>query len=256
MVELSRKGFSPSTRARKLSAIRQIYRFAVEENWRKDDPVQQLPTPRKVRALPKSLSVNEIEKILVTARKFGKSQTEKCRNACIFELLYATGMRVSELVELPVASTRGDPTVLLVKGKGGRERIVPLTKAATGTLAEWLLIRDAEMERRMGTACGREHYLFPSSGKSGHLTRERVYGIARGIAVASGITSERVTPHTFRHAIATHLLENGANLRAIQKLLGHADIATTEIYTHVMEDRLKSLVLEKHPLGKMSREDF
>ena len=250
LVELSNKEMAASTRARKLSAIRQFYRFAVEENWRADNPVQQLPSPRKARLLPKSLSVIEVDKFLATSRKFGRTPVERCRNACIFELLYATGMRISELVELPVAAVRGDPRVLLIKGKGGKERIVPLTKVSIEALSAWLPLRDAEMERRRGGEGRSSHYLFPSRGRSGHLTRVRVYGIAKEIAAASGVAPEKVTPHTFRHAIATHLLENGADLRAIQKLLGHADIGTTEIYTHVLEDRLKRLVLEQHPLER------
>ena len=149
---------------------------------------------------------------------------------------------------MPVAAARGDPRVLLIKGKGGRERIVPLTKMAAAALSTWLSARDAECDRRNRGKIPDSRFLFPSRGKSGHLTRVRVYGIAKELAVASGVPPEKVTPHTFRHAIATHMLENGADLRAIQKLLGHADIGTTEIYTHVLEDRLRRLVLERHPL--------
>ena len=167
------------------------------------------------------------------------------------EVLYATGSRVSELVSLPVAAARGNPKLLLMRGKGGKERILPLSEPARLALSAWLARRDALEEiahNDRGVPSSR--YLFPSRGKSGHLTRHRFYQLIKELAVAAGITPSRVTPHTLRHAFATHLLARGADLRAIQTLLGHSDIATTEIYTHVLEDRVKEIVLEHHPLAR------
>lgn len=245
--ELLGKGLSPSTRSRKLSAIRQFYQFVREEGWRDDIPTLGVPSPKRPKSLPKTLTVDEVLAILEAARSHGRSDKEKVRNACIFEVLYATGMRVSELVELPVAAARGNPELLLVKGKGGKERMVPLALPARTALAEWLQARDAT---RSGKVQKPSKYLFPSRGRSGHLTRIRVYSLIKEVAVCAGIAPEKVSPHTLRHAIATHLLANQADLRTIQVILGHSDIATTEIYTHVLDEHLKSLVFDKHPLAR------
>ncbi len=250
LIALDDQGMSRATRARRLSAIRQFYRFSFEEGWRADNPAIQIKGPGRDKRLPKTLSEDEVERLLVAAREAGRG-VDKLRNACLMELLYATGMRVSELVSLPVAAARGDPKMLLIRGKGGKERMVPLSPPARAALAEWLTVRD-EMEdlARIEKGHAPSKFLFPSHGKAGHLTRHRFYGLIKEIAVAAGVSPGKVTPHTLRHAFATHLLARGADLRAIQTLLGHADVATTEIYTHVLDERLTELVLKHHPLAK------
>jgi len=247
LVDCEAQGLARATRARRLSAIRQVYRFAFEEGWRDDNPAIRLKGPGKDRKLPGTLSVDEVEALIAAARKPGR---DRLRNICLMELLYATGMRVSELVGLPVSAARGDPGMLLVRGKGGKERMVPLSTPAREALADWLAERDATEEA--SPACGKSasRYLFPSRGSSGHLTRHRFYGLIKELAVAAGISPSKVTPHTLRHAFATHLLANGADLRAIQTMLGHADVSSTEIYTHVLDARLRDLVLKHHPLQR------
>ena len=250
IIQLDDEGFSQSTGARRLSAIRQFYRFAFEERWREDNPAIRIKGPPRTKALPKTLSEEDVDRLLVAARVTGRAG-DRVRNACLMELLYATGMRVSELVSLPVSSTRGDPRMLLVRGKGGKERLVPLSPPARQALVEWLAVRDEAAEKdRIAKGTPASVFLFPSRGKSGHLTRHRFYLLIKELAVAAGVAPDNVTPHTLRHAFATHLLARGADLRSIQTLLGHADIATTEIYTHVLEDRLKELVLEHHPMAR------
>ena len=247
---LARSGTAPSTRARKLSAIRQLYKFAFESGFRSDMPALDVRHPKLPRTLPGTLSEKEVEAMIVAAHSHGRNAYEKLRNACLLELLYATGMRVSELVELPAAGVRGNPHAITVKGKGGKERLVPLSGPSRKALSEWLRVRDEEEERRGRAGGAQSRHLFPSRGKLGHVTRVRVYTLIKEIAAAAGIDPEKVTPHKFRHAVATHLLANGADLISIQTLLGHADVGTTEIYTHVVDERLKSLVLEHHPLAK------
>ncbi|MFS4583177.1 site-specific tyrosine recombinase XerD [Phaeobacter sp. C3_T13_0] len=244
------EGLARATRARRLSAIKQIYRFAFDEGWRADNPAIQIKGPGRQKALPKTLEVIEVDRLLDAARQSGRSQSDRLRNTCMMELLYATGMRVSELVGLPVAAARGDPRMLLVMGKGGKERMVPLSPPARDALAVWLSVRDKADEIAVAKGAAPSRFLFPSRGKSGHLTRHRFYLLIKEFAVSGGIPPEAVSPHTLRHAFATHLLANGADLRAIQALLGHADIATTEIYTHVLDARLSELVLEHHPLAR------
>ena len=250
LASIEAAGLAATTRARRLSAIRQFYRFVLSEGWRPDDPAARIAGPRPVRKLPGTLSVEEVERLLAAARDKPGSEAAKARLLCLMELLYATGLRVSELVSLPAAAARGNPRMLLVTGKGGRERMVPLSDAARAAMADWLIERDrAEAERRR--AGGRPSpWLFPSRGKLGHLTRIAFYNAVKSLAVQAGLDPARISPHTLRHAFATHLLANGADLRAIQQLLGHADVSTTEIYTHVLDERLKSLVLEKHPLAQ------
>jgi integrase/recombinase XerD len=249
LVHCDAQGLAVSTRARRLSAIRQLYRFAFEEGWRADNPAIQIRGPGREQRLPKVLSEAEVDRLLTAARSHGRLE-DRVRNACLVELLYATGLRVSELVGLPVAAARGNPQMLLVRGKGGRERMVPLSPPARAALTEWLALRDGaeEIARTQGRAPS--PFLFPSTGKEGHLTRHRFYGLIKEIAVAGGVSPSKVTPHTLRHAFATHLLANGADLRAIQTLLGHADVSTTEIYTHVLDERLKTLVQTHHPLAR------
>ena len=244
------QGLSKATRARRLSAIRQIYRFAVEENWRTDNPAIRISGPGRAPGLPQTLTLPEVEAILAAACNTGRSPGDRLRNACLFELAYASGMRVSELVELPASSVRGDPRMILVRGKGGKERMVPLSTPARAALAAWLAHRDAEEEAdRIQGRAGSRH-LFPGRGAAGHLTRQQMFVLVKEVALSAGVDSARVTPHTLRHAFATHLLAGGADLRVIQTLLGHADLSTTEIYTHVLDGHLKSLVFDHHPLAR------
>lgn len=249
LVTLEAAGLAPATRARRLSAIRQIYRFGFEEGWRADNPAIRIKGPQRAKRLPKTLSEDEVDRLLLAATEHGRP-VDRLRNTCLMELLYATGMRVSELVSLPVSAGRGDPKMLLVRGKGGKERMVPLSPPARDAMAAWIERRD-EMEdlARLEKGSAPSKFLFASRGKSGFLTRHRFYLLIKEIAVAAGVSPETVTPHTLRHAFATHLLAHGADLRAIQTLLGHADIGTTEIYTHVLEERLRDLVLEHHPMA-------
>ena len=250
LIGLDADGMSRATRARRLSAIKQFYRFAFEEGWRADNPAIRIKGPGRDKRLPKTLSEEEVDRLLDAARGLERLD-DRLRNVCLMELLYATGMRVSELVSLPASAARGDPRMLLIRGKGGKERMVPLSPPARDALSEWLKRRD-ELEElgRLEKGKSVSTFLFPSHGKMGHLTRHRFYSLIKELAVIAGVSPAKVTPHTLRHAFATHLLARGADLRAIQTLLGHADVATTEIYTHVLDERLKDLVLEQHPLAK------
>ncbi|MBF9033826.1 tyrosine recombinase [Rhodobacterales bacterium HKCCE2091] len=250
-IALEAQGLAVATRARRLSSIRQFYRFAHDEGLRDDNPSLRIKGPGRERRLPKTLRVAEVDRLLDAARAHGRSHAERMRNSCLLQVLYATGMRVSELVSLPDSAVRGNPDMVLIRGKGDKERMVPLSSAARDAIADWLSVRDPEEERK-ARATGRpaSRFLFPSRGKSGHLTRVRFFLLVKEIAVRAGIPPDSVTPHTLRHAFASHLLAGGADLRSIQTLLGHTDISTTEIYTHVLDERLKSLVLERHPLAR------
>ena len=249
LVSLEASGLAPATRARRLSAIRQLYRFAFEEGWRTDNPAARISGPKRAKRLPKTLSEADVDALLNAARETGR-KTDRIRNTCMMELLYATGMRVSELVSLPVAAARGNPQMLLVRGKGGKERMVPLSPPARAAIIDWLGVRDAsEDTARIQSGTPVSKFLFPSRSKAGHMTRHRFYLMIKEFAAAGGVSPAKVTPHTLRHAFATHLLARGADLRAIQTLLGHADVGTTEIYTHVLEERLKTLVLDHHPMA-------
>ena len=241
-------GLAKSTRARRLSAIKQIMRFAVEEDWRADNPTLRLTGPGRDQRLPQTLCVAEVEALITAARTLPRDQL---RNTCLMEVVYAAGLRVTELVSLPMAAARGDPAMLLVRGKGGKERLVPLSAPAKHAMAAWLLVRDAQDEaarKAKGTLPSK--FLFPSRGAAGHLSRQQFFLLIKEFAMQAGIAPARVTPHTLRHAFATHLLAGGADLRSIQTMLGHADLATTEIYTHVLDARLRDLVLDHHPLAK------
>ncbi|MCU0856393.1 MAG: site-specific tyrosine recombinase XerD [Rhodobacteraceae bacterium] len=251
LVGCEAEGLSRATRARRLSAIRQLFRFAFEEGWRTDNPAIRIPGPGKDRRLPKTLTVPEVDGLIAAARRHGRER-DRVRNTCLLELLYATGMRVSELVELPVSAARGDPAMLLVRGKGDKERMVPLSPPARAALAAWLRVRDEAEEAGRARGLAPSRHLFPSKGSTGHLTRHRFYLLVKALAAEAGIDPDKVTPHTLRHAFATHLLANGADLRVIQTLLGHADVSTTEIYTHVLHERLSELVLTHHPLARTS----
>lgn len=248
---LEADGLAASTRARRLSSLKQLYRFAYEEGWRTDNPTLHITGPRRSRKLPSTLSIAEVDALLDTAETHGRTKGDRLRNHCLMQILYATGLRVTELVSLPVAALRGDPQMLLVLGKGGKERMVPLSRPARAAITAWLAHRDAaEDQARHETGAKPSPFAFPSRGKSGHLTRVRFFTLIKELSAQAGIDPAQVTPHTLRHAFATHLLQNGADLRAIQTLLGHADIATTEIYTHILDERLRQLVLEKHPLAR------
>ncbi|TCL09243.1 integrase/recombinase XerD [Shimia isoporae] len=247
------QGLAQSTRARKLSSIKQLYRFAFEEGWRGDNPAIRIKGPGRSKRLPKTLDVAEVDQLLQAARATGRTKEDRLRNTCLMELLYATGMRVTELVSLPASAARGDPQMLLVLGKGGKERMVPLSPDAREALQTWLAIRDKAQDEALSKGKPPSRFLFPSRGKSGHVTRHWFHTLIKDLAVQGGVNPEKVTPHTLRHAFATHLLANGADLRSIQTLLGHADVATTEIYTHVLDERLRTLVTEHHPLAKSDK---
>lgn len=254
LVHCDAQGLSKATRARRLSAIRQLFRFSVDEGWRADNPALRIAGPGKVARLPKTLTRDEVTRLIDAARTKGRSPADRLRNAALLELLYATGLRVTELVGLPVAAVRGHPRMILVRGKGDKERMVPLSAPARTALAEWLACRDAgeEAARKTGQNAGHppSRFLFPGDGRDGHMTRQHFHLMLKDIAVLAGLSPARVTPHVLRHAFATHLLAGGADLRVIQTLLGHADVATTEIYTHVLDDHLKKLVLTHHPLAR------
>ncbi len=245
LLGLDDQGYAQATRARKLSAIRQLFRFAFQEGWRVDDPAGLIKGFGARKKIPVIISEADVEKLLETTKLTGKSNYDRCRNTCMMELLYATGMRVTEMVSLPVNALRGNPKMILVRGKAGRERMVPISDDARNAANSWLVLRDDRMvEKRKSSV-----FLFPAASKTGHFSRVQFFTLLKGIAVHAGLDPATISPHTLRHAFATHLLANGADLRVIQTLLGHADISTTEIYTHVLDARLKSLVLEKHPLA-------
>jgi integrase/recombinase XerD len=247
--ELSRRGFNAATLARRLSAIRQLYRFLYAEGLRQNDPAAVLEGPKRSRPLPKTLSIAEVDRLLRAAAISDReaSVRERLRTArlcCLVETLYATGMRVSELVALPASAARRDARVIVVRGKGNKERMVPLNNAAKNAMTAYLnLLAESGVD-------GHSKWLFPSFGESGHLTRQHFARELKELAAAAGLRSEQVSPHVLRHAFASHLLHNGADLRVVQTLLGHADISTTQIYTHVLEERLKSLVRDLHPLAE------
>jgi len=250
LADLGRRGFKASSVARRLSAIRQLYRFLYAEGLRTDDPAAVLESPKRAQALPKILSVAEVDSLIAAASAAaadaGASAADRLRAsrlACLLEVLYATGLRVSELVTLPASAARRSERMLIVRGKGGRERIVPLNEAARRAMTDYLALL-GEANRAAS------RWLFPSFGESGHLTRQHFARELKALAAAAGLAPDRVSPHVLRHAFASHLLQNGADLRSVQTLLGHADISTTQIYTHVLEERLKSLVRDLHPLGE------
>jgi integrase/recombinase XerD len=249
LVDLVNRDLSRATRARRLSAIKQFFHFCMEENWRTDHPALQITGPGREKSLPKTITVIDVDRLMESAITLAKGQVERARNACLMQVLYSTGMRVSELMSLPVGACRGEPEYLLIKGKGDKERIVPLSPPASAALILWLYHRDREDERKVSEGHDASPFLFPSRGKLGHLTRHWFYQNIKNWAVNAGIDAGAVTPHTIRHAFATHLLANGADLRVIQTLLGHADLSTTEIYTHVLDGHLRDLVMDHHPLS-------
>lgn len=243
LADAATRQLAPRTLARRLSAMRQFYRFLLVDGARADDPTARLDAPRIGRPLPKILTEDEVGRLIAAAAEWPEAEGVRLR--CILELLYATGLRVSELVTLPVAAAQRDPRVLLVRGKGGKERVVPLSPPARAALAAWL------DRRREFLAEGQpSRWLFPSRGEAGHLTRQRCGQLMKELALAAGLDPARLSPHVLRHAFASHLLAGGADLRSVQQMLGHADIATTQIYTHVQGERLRRLVETAHPLAR------
>ena len=244
---------APRTVARRLSSLRQFYRFLFAENARPDDPTSGVDSPRLGRTLPKILSEDEVTRLLTAARAWRGDDGP--RVLALVELLYATGLRISELISLPAAAAARDPRALTVRGKGGKERMVPLGAPARTALAAYLRARADKMaelaakDQRQPTS----KWLFPSRGGVKHITRHRVAQVLKSLAFAAGIDPTKVSPHVLRHAFASHMLDRGADLRSLQKMLGHADISTTQIYTHVPGERMKTLVRTRHPLARARR---
>ena len=240
---LEADGLSARSAARHLSAVRQLFRFLHGEGVRADNPAQSLRSPKQGRALPKVLSEEEVERLIAAAP--GTGQPEGLRRAALIELLYATGLRISELISLKAGAVARDPEVLLITGKGGRERLVPLNPAARRAVQAWLPHRLSFIKQDSSP------FLFPARSSSGHWTRQQAGRALKQLAVEAGLKPQSVSPHVLRHAFASHLLAHGADLRAVQSMLGHADISTTEIYTHVLDERLRQLVEAHHPLARM-----
>jgi integrase/recombinase XerD len=243
------RGLKPSSSARKLSSIRQFHRFLVADGRRADDPALIVEAPRRGRRLPKILSVAEVGHLLAVSKEGlddgarpAPERLRALRTACLLELLYATGLRVSELVTLPSSAAQTKEPFIHIRGKGGRERLVPLPSEARRTISAY---RAFLIKTLAGAA---RHWLFPADSASGHLTRQAFARDLKACAAAAGIGAARISPHVLRHAFASHLLQNGADLRVVQELLGHADISTTQIYTHVLDERMKAMVRDLHPL--------
>ena len=250
LASLAERGFKPASLARRLSAVRQLYRFLYAEGKRTGDPAAVLEGPKRGRNLPKVLSIEEVDKLLAQARQEMEdsdrpagARLRAARMLCLLEVVYATGLRVSELVALPASAAKRDQRMLVVRGKGGKERMVPLNTAAKRAMTDYLKMQS---ETEIG---GASKWLFPSFGEQGHLTRQHFARELKALGAACGLPGERLSPHVLRHAFASHLLHNGADLRVVQTLLGHSDISTTQIYTHVLEERLKALVRDLHPLA-------
>lgn len=251
LADLDARGFKATSAARRLSSIRQFHKFLYAEGLRGDDPALVLEGPRQGRRLPKVLSVDEVDRLLAVSREGLddaarplRQRLRAARTAALLELLYATGLRVSELVALPRSVARAKSPLISVKGKGGRERLVPLSEPARDLLTRYrALLAEAEPK------AAQSPWAFPAEGESGHLARQVFARDLKDVAAAAGIAAARVSPHVLRHAFASHLLQNGADLRVVQELLGHADISTTQIYTHVLDERMKAMVRDLHPLS-------
>jgi integrase/recombinase XerD len=250
LASIAADGLAPATGARRLSALKRYYRFLLKEGLRADDPAASLSGPKLPRPLPKVLSEADVEALFDAADALPGANGVRAR--ALLELLYAGGLRVTELVGLPLAAFARAERCVIIKGKGGRERLVPLTDAALEAVAAYKLVRPEHLpSKAAATRAKAERFLFPSqTGAAGHLTRERFAQVLKEIALAAGLDPERVSPHVLRHAFATHLLAHGADLRSVQLLLGHADVSTTQIYTHVLEERLTRLVHDAHPLAR------
>jgi integrase/recombinase XerD len=255
LADLDGRGFKSSSVARRLSAMRHLYRFLLNERIRSDDPAAILSGPKRGRGLPKVLSISDVDRLLTHAKALGEvpeatapQRLRAMRLYCLLEVLYATGLRVSELVTLPRAAARHDARMIVVRGKGDKERLVPLNETSRQAMADYLAAMEALKPAKQGAASPK--WLFPSFGESGHLSRQHFARDLKQLAAAAGLAPRLVSPHVLRHAFASHLLHNGADLRIVQTLLGHTDISTTQIYTHVVEERLKSLVRDLHPLAE------
>jgi integrase/recombinase XerD len=256
LADLDVRGFKSSSVARRLSAMRHLFRFLLNERIRKDDPAAILSGPKRGRGLPKVLSISDVDRMLTKAKDLTLAadvsplqRLRAMRLYCLLEVLYATGLRVSELVALPLSASRRDARMIVVRGKGDKERLVPLNEASRQAMADFLAAMVAlKSGKQKSTAASK--WLFPSFGESGHLTRQHFARDLKELAAAAGLAPRLVSPHVLRHAFASHLLHNGADLRIVQTLLGHTDISTTQIYTHVVEERLKSLVRDLHPLAE------
>jgi integrase/recombinase XerD len=271
LADLDRRGFKSSSAARRLSAMRHLFRFLLNERIRSDDPAAILSGPKRGRGLPKVLSIADVDRLLVRAKELTEApevsaaqRLRALRLYCLLEVLYATGLRVSELVALPLSASRHDARMIVVRGKGDKERLVPLNEPSRQAMADYLAAMQAlgqesrkekqkekqqEKQARKKNAASSK-WLFPSFGESGHLTRQHFARDLKELAASVGLAPRLVSPHVLRHAFASHLLHNGADLRIVQTLLGHTDISTTQIYTHVVEERLKSLVRDLHPLAE------
>jgi integrase/recombinase XerD len=255
LADLDNRGFKSSSVARRLSAMRHLFRFLLSERIRDDDPAAILSGPKRARGLPKVLSIADVDRLLARAKTSsddpGASSARRLRAMrlyCLLEVLYATGLRVSELVALPLSAARRDARMIVVRGKGNKERLVPLNEPSRRAMADYLAAMEAARAGKAKNA-GASKWLFPSFGESGHLTRQHFARDLKELAAAAGLGPRLISPHVLRHAFASHLLHNGADLRIVQTLLGHTDISTTQIYTHVVEERLKSLVRDLHPLA-------
>ena len=256
LADLDSRGFKSSSVARRLSAMRHLFRFLLNERIRSDDPAAILSGPKRGRGLPKVLSIADVDRMLTRAKELTQEaeasplqRLRAMRLYCLLEVLYATGLRVSELVALPRSAARSDARMIVVRGKGNKERLVPLNEASRQAMADYLAAMEAlKPEKRKSPAASK--WLFPSFGESGHLTRQHFARDLKELAASAGLSPRLVSPHVLRHAFASHLLHNGADLRIVQTLLGHTDISTTQIYTHVVEERLKSLVRDLHPLAE------
>ncbi|MGH6712899.1 MAG: site-specific tyrosine recombinase XerD [Bradyrhizobium sp.] len=255
LADLDTRGFKSSSVARRLSAMRHLFRFLLNERIRSDDPAAILSGPKRGRGLPKVLSIADVDRMLTRAKELTETDAtppqrlRTLRLYCLLEVLYATGLRVSELVALPLSAARRDARMIVVRGKGNKERLVPLNDASRQAMADYLAAMEVlKPEKKKNAAASK--WLFPSFGESGHLTRQHFARDLKELASASGLAPRLVSPHVLRHAFASHLLHNGADLRIVQTLLGHTDISTTQIYTHVVEERLKSLVRDLHPLAE------
>ncbi|MGA7805953.1 site-specific tyrosine recombinase XerD [Bradyrhizobium sp.] len=255
LADLDSRGFKSSSVARRLSAMRHLFRFLLNERFRSDDPAAILSGPKRGRGLPKVLSIADVDRMLTRAKQLTESaeasplqRLRAMRLYCLLEVLYATGLRVSELVALPRSAARHDASMIVVRGKGNKERLVPLNEASRRAMTAYLGAMEAQKPTKDGAAASK--WLFPSFGESGHLTRQHFARDLKELAASAGLAPRLVSPHVLRHAFASHLLHNGADLRIVQTLLGHTDISTTQIYTHVVEERLKSLVRDLHPLAE------
>ena len=256
LADLDTRGFKSSSVARRLSAMRHLHRFLLNERIRGDDPAAILSGPKRGRGLPKVLSIADVDRMLTKAREMaqaadpsGLQRLRALRLYCLLEVLYATGLRVSELVSLPLSASRRDARMIVVRGKGDKERLVPLNDASRQAMADYLGAMQVQTSSKKKSIASSK-WLFPSFGESGHLTRQHFARDLKELAAAAGLAPRLVSPHVLRHAFASHLLHNGADLRIVQTLLGHTDISTTQIYTHVVEERLKSLVRDLHPLAE------